>query len=85
MFWQETLGAGIHVNATWHALPIQTLLRTKYSPWSQQHYPMAVALEQDSVPRHTANTAQEQLKGNKVPTVLTGPTNSGDPNLIKHL
>ena len=86
MFWWETLGAGIHVNATWHAPPIQTLLWTKYTPSSQQHYPMAVALVQDNVPWHTTKTAQEQLvEHNKGLMVLTGPTNSPDSNLIKHL
>ena len=73
MFCWETLGAGIDVNATWHAPPIQTLL-WKYTTSSQQHYPIAVATQQDSVPWHTANTAQAQLKEhNKGPKVLTGP------------
>ena len=47
---------------------------------------VAVAPQQDNVPWHTANTAQEQLKEhNKGPKVLTGSPNSPDPNLIKHL
>ena len=86
MFCWETLGAGIHVNATWHSPTIQTLLWAKYTPTSQQHYPMAVAPQQDSVPLHTTNTAQEQLEeNNKGTKVLTRPPNSPDPNLIEHL
>ena len=39
--------------------------------------------QQDSVPRHTANTAQEQLKEhNKEPKLLSGPPDFPDPNLI---
>ena len=86
MFCGETLVAGIHVNTTWHELAIQTLLWTKYTPSSQQHYLMAVAPQQDNVLWHPANTAQEQLEErNKGPKVLTGPPNSLDPNLMEHV
>ena len=62
------------MNATWQVPPIQTLLRSKYTPSSQQHYPTAVAPQQDNVPKHTVNTAPELLEEhNRGPKVLTRP------------
>ena len=65
--------------------PIQTWLWTKYTPTSKQHY-LAVAPQQDNVPWHTTNTAQEQLEEhNKGAEVLTEPPDCPDPNLKEHL
>ena len=44
MFYWETLGDGIQVSAVGHRPPIQTVLWTKYTPSSQQHYLMAGAV-----------------------------------------
>ena len=59
-------------------------LCTKYTPLITTT--LAMAPRQDSVPWHTANTAQEQLEEqNKGPKVLTGTPISPDPNLKEHL
>lgn len=62
----ETLGPGIHVDATCKT-PTRILSQTKYNPSSQWHSLMSVAPQQDSAPYHNTKTAQEELK------VSTGP------------
>ena len=56
-------------------------------PSSQQHYLMAVAPQQDNVPWHTANTAQEPLgEHSQGPKVSTSKfPRSDSPNQIEHL
>ena len=73
MFCWVPLGAGIHVNATWHEPPIQTLLWAKYTPSSQQHYHPSRTVHPDTLQTLLRNSSRNTIK------VLTGPPNSPEP------